>query len=1186
MYKNLPPCGHGLLLPAIVRKWLMRIQLMACILCFALLQWSQGASGQHVTLHKAGISLLDAFKEIKRQTGYDFIYTNKLLRQAAPISVSATGAPLNDVLAACFAGQPFTYELVGETVVVKPKPSSPASRIAGVPNVGMPENLILAHPIVSGRIIDSIGAPLAGASIRVLNADGKRTTLQTVTDRDGSFELRNVPEDAVLEVSYVGYVTTTIKAAADIGVVVLKAVQSELDEVDVVVNTGYQRIPKERATGSFSHVDNELLNRSVSTDILSRIENLVPGIVFNKGDAARTDAFLIRGRSTIAAEASPLIILDDFPYDGDISNINPNDVESVTLLKDAAAASIWGARAGNGVIVITTKKGSSGRTDVQVNSNLTVTNRPDLLTANMINSDDRIDLERFLFDSGRYNAARNPTTLGNRASAIPEAVELMIANPVDLDQRLQELTAHSVLNDLSRYFYQPAVKQQYSVNASGGQDRIRYYFAAGLDNNRGQLVGEKGRRVSIRASNTYQITSRLSMDAGVNFIDAQEQSGNNDGVNTSATAQFSLSPYSRLADDEGNSLPVYVPRRKGYVDTVGGGYLTDWNYRPLDELSNEVHTVNRRDYLVNAGLNYKLWKGVELMAKYQFQNQQVRSDDLFREQSFYARNNYNDYAQINRTTGDVSYPFPKGAILWRRFGSTTGHQGRAQVNYSGSWNEKNVLTALGGFEIRQLTTQNNRFQNLGYNELTGNMVNVINTETFYRRNSAAGTSRVPLTDTHDETYDHFISYFGNAAYTYDRRYTLSGSIRKDEANLFGLNENQKGTPLWSIGAAWDMGNEQFFSSVPLSMLKWRAAYGVNGNIARNASAITTMSLYVGGQNHRLPAGMLNSMANRNLSWERVAQLNLGLDFSTKDQRLSGTIEYYRKDAANLLAQSPVDPTYGVSSMYLNVADIDGSGWDIQIQSTNLKRSLRWSTNYIYSYTYSTIKNYLMPTAVTGRTYLPITLSNPLVGKPLFSVFAFPWEGLDPLTGSPRGRLNDEISMDYSGLYNRTPLEEMEFFGTAQPVHYGAIRNTFGYKDFELSFNISFKMGYFFRRSSVSYTAMYANNNGHSDYAKRWQNPGDEAYTDVPSRVYPAVSNRDLFYLNSATLVEPADHIRLEDFNLAYTLRNRSWAKSARFFMYGSNLGVLWVKNKEDIDPYFNGTPTLRPSFSLGTQINF
>jgi len=1040
-----------------------------------------------------------------------------------------------------------------------------------------------AQYLVNGHVFSrSTGDGVSFVVVRKLEGN-----IVSTTDSLGYFELKSDKPIGRLQFSRTGFETQVVDFDSEAKPlrVVLDDIQHTLEEVRVIVNTGYQSISKDRATGSFVQIDNQLLNRSSSTDILDRIENLVPGIQFNKGDAARTDAILIRGRSTISAEAGPLIILDDFPYDGDISNINPNDIESITLLKDAAASSIWGARAGNGVIVITSKKGINGRTNIQVNSHYTWRNRPDLSTTNLISAVDRIELERYLFENGRYNNAKNPTTLNNRVTAIPEAVELLIADNADLDQQLQRLATHNVLDDFSKYFYQPVGKQQYNVNVNGGQDRLQYYYTAGFDKNKSQLVGENDQRISLRSRNIYQINNNLSINADLSFTDAERRSGNNSGVTTSATAQFSLSPYSQLVGADGESLEVYVPRRKGFIDTVGGGYLSDWNYRPIDEIFNEEHVINRRDYIVNTGLSYKLPYNLLLSAKYQFQNQQVVSRDLFREESYYARNNYNDFAQINRSTGEVNYPFPKGSILWRGFGSSTSHQGRLQLNYNEVWKDRHMLTMLSGFEIKKLVSENNRFQNLGYNETTGSMVTVIDGETYFRRNSSTGTSRIHINDNQSETFDHFVSFYGNAAYTYDGRYTLTGSIRRDEANLFGLNENQKGTPLWSIGTAWDMGSEEFMRSFPFSMFKWRLAYGVNGNIARNASAITTMSLFSGGQNHRLPAGWLNTMANRNLTWEKVAQLNLGLDFSTRGQRLSGTVEYYQKNATDLLAQSPIDPTYGVSSMYLNVADISGRGWDVNLQSNNLVNKIRWTTNYTFSYVYSEIKKYLMPTATTGRSYLPITLSNPLVGKPLFSVFAFGWEGLDPETGDPRGRLNDEISNDFNALYNRTTLEDMQFFGTAQPTYYGAVRNTFSYKNIELSFNVSFKMGYFFRRSSVSYTSMYANNNGHSDYSMRWQKPGDEHFTDVPSRVYPAVANRDNFYLNSAVLVEPGDHIRLEDIILSYTSPKLSWAKSAKLYLNCTNLGVIWTKNTLDIDPYYNGIPSLRPAITVGTQLN-
>src|SRR5690606_21542868 len=345
--------------------------------------------------------------------------------------------------------------------------------------------------------------------------------------------------------------------------------QHTIDEVQIVVNTGYQRVIKERSTGSFSHIDNNLLNRSGSSDIFKRIENLVPGILFNHGDAANTDSFLIRGRSTIAADAQPLIIIDDFPYDGDMSNINPDDVESVTILKDAAAASIWGARAGNGVVVITTKKGTSGKTHVNFASRLMATSRPDLSTSNLISSEARIDLEKFLFENGRYNAAKNPISLTNRTTAIPEAVELMILDPVDLDDRLANMAKHNVLEEIEENMYRPAVNQQYTFNVNGGQDRLQYFFSGGLDHNRSSLVGEHKQRITLRSSNKYLISENLHVDFGLSLSEELSKNGKNEGLNTAATSQFSLSPYSQLLDNEGNSLPVYIPRRKGFVDTVG-----------------------------------------------------------------------------------------------------------------------------------------------------------------------------------------------------------------------------------------------------------------------------------------------------------------------------------------------------------------------------------------------------------------------------------------------------------------------------------------------------------------------------------------------------------------------------------------------------------------------------------------
>src|SRR5690606_23211639 len=194
-----------------------------------------------------------------------------------------------------------------------------------------------------------------------------------------------------------------------------------------------------------------------------------------------------------------------------------------------------------------------------------------------------------------------------------------------------------------------------------------------------------------------------------------------------------------------------------------------------------------------------------------------------------------------------------------------------------------------------------------------------------------------------------ISYFSNAAYTYNRRYTLSGSFRKDEANLFGVSSNMKGTPLWSLGAAWDLSQEDFYRIPWIPYLKIRASYGVNGNISRMANALAVITLGNSGATHSLPVAGLGSPSNKDLSWEKIKQFNGALEFSMFNGRFTGTIEHYRKNAYNLLAQAPIDPTYGVTSMYMNVANMDGYGWDINLKTLNVDNALRWQTSYILSF---------------------------------------------------------------------------------------------------------------------------------------------------------------------------------------------------------------------------------------------
>ncbi len=374
------------------------MKMTAFILFLGFLHVSGKGFTQTVTLSLKNAPIEKAFKEIKKQTGYEFLYTDEILNKSIPVTIKVKNETLLDVLKACFSNQPIDYTIIEKTIVVKAKEEQ----------VITPAFFFPPPPIdIHGRVVDEKGQPVAGVTVKV-----KGSKNATSTNDNGEFSLMSVDENGTLQFTSINMEPFEIQVNGKTDLAIsLKTKFTSLGDVNVQVNTGYQTIPKERATGSFVQIDNSLLNRRVGTNILDRLEGITSGLVFNAGNiyngtrmSNELTGITIRGRSSIdeKVSADPLIVLDNFPYDGDIGSINPNDVESITVLKDAAAASIWGARSGNGVIVITTKKGRTNqKMKIELNSNVTVGDKPDLFySKNFISSPDFINLETLLFNNG------------------------------------------------------------------------------------------------------------------------------------------------------------------------------------------------------------------------------------------------------------------------------------------------------------------------------------------------------------------------------------------------------------------------------------------------------------------------------------------------------------------------------------------------------------------------------------------------------------------------------------------------------------------------------------------------------------------------------------------------------------------------------------------------------------------
>jgi len=1026
---------------------------------------------------------------------------------------------------------------------------------------------------LSGTVRDSTGKALKGANIALTG-----TRYAAATDSSGRFSFAAPPGRYQLRATYVGYIALELTVTLPSGQLdlVLKPATGMLSEV--IVSTGYQELPKERATGSFVAVDKALLNRSVSTDIIGRLRDVVPGLSFN----TLGTRISIRGQSTLFSNAEPLIVVDGFPYNQPIENLNPADVKSITVLKDAAAASIWGARAGNGVIVISTNKGAFDQPmRISLNANVNTGARPDLYYQPRMSSADYIGLEKRLFSEGYFADAE----ASDAHLPLSPVTELLIANrdgqlsSADLNSRLSALQTQDVRRDLDQYFYRRNVNQQYALSLDGGSAAQRYYFSAGYDRNLDNAAGNGFSRLTLNGSQTWTaLQKKLEISTGIYYTQTNTAL-NNPGPLTWNTG-YPIYPYAALADASGKPLAVTHDLRQGFVDAAPAAGLLDWNYRPLEELRLADNHNQVADVRINTGLKYRLLPGLDAQFLYQYDRSSNTGRNLMSAGSYFARNMVNSYTQVDEF-GALSYPVPKGGVLDLASGSSVNHDGRLQLGYNGYIGQQHELSAIAGYEVQSFHVMGEGHRLYGYDAEHATMQPVDGTGYYPAYNDPSGGNTIPPEQSETDATDHYLSYYANAAYTYDRRLSLSGSARLDRSNLFGVNTNQKGVPLWSAGLSWELSREGFYHVAALPYLKFRATFGYNGNINKTLSAYTTASYFDGaGSRTQLPYAQIINPPNPGLRWERNRHINFGMDFGLLNNRITGTVEYYLKNGLDLIGSTSFAPSTGITAFTGNTADTKGQGLDLNLNSRNLSGAFNWSSAFFLSYVTDKVTRY-------DKTSLPGDYLNfgyigayALSGKPLYAVYSYRSAGLDPATGDPRGYLNGAVSSDYAKMQSAATPDNLVYNGPSRPTVFGVFRNTFAYRALSLSVNISYRLGYYFRRNSVYYGSDYGLSQQNGDYALRWQKPGDEQHTVVPSLPTVANNQRDNFYRFSSDLVEKGDNVRLQDINLSYRFTKGSLhflpGADLQLYLYAANLGILWRANHAGLDPDAGNTyPTPR-----------
>ncbi|WP_316825913.1 SusC/RagA family TonB-linked outer membrane protein [Pedobacter miscanthi] len=1130
---NKPGIPKGL----IHKIWLI-MRLTTVLLISAIMQVSATGFAQKISLSKTNATLSTVLRAIKSQSGYNFIYKDDLLKNAKPVSISVKSAEVEDVLEQIFGGQPFSYEINNKVVIVKQKESSFIDRLISA----------FVDIDVRGKILDEKGVPLEGATIVV---KGKNRSVKT--NANGEFILANVEEGSILVLTYTGYAAKEVKASKNLGSVLMEVAVGDLEEVGVSINTGYQRIRPEQTTGAISVITTKDYESRISTNFLSGLANRLPGVMINNDiQFEGNNLFQIRGLSTINGNKSPLIVVDGYPTDLTLDMIDPNEIKTVTVLKDAAAATVYGVRASNGVIVIERKQAMVGKTQFTFRATTSLTPKDDYSRYRWEKaSNTTVDYQRYNYRSYAASSttwsAYIPSGLGYLLYGVPPVGITLakqgagIITAEQANQQFADYAAYNNAEDYGRLFLQNPTTKAYNFNFSGGTEKALYYITANYNNSSLAKKNNDNDRMMLSARSTFNFSPRFSLELTTDY----QQVHTNTAPVTDLNSFYS---YERFQDSS-TGAPLFTATlsrniSEGNVMEMARG-AKDNMYYPLQEL-NEVSDKDRS--VINrftTNFKYVLGHGFNVTFGGIYENTQLQHRHYVTEQSAEVRQAMNRYATTG-SDGKIVFNVPAGDFLQQSFGRTLSITGRAQLNYDNRIAKDHMLNVILGTEVRRLTDQSSSSAYFGYNDqnLLQQSVNLqflssTAVPEFGRANVGLSPANLFKQTSTDNRY---VSGYSNLVYSFRSRYSLTGSIRVDQSNLFGTDPKYRYKPLWSVGAAWNMDRESFIRDITwIKSLKLRAATGFNGNIARNAlpQTIAQSSL----NNFIVPnivSLSLFSYANGQLRWEQTRNHNFGIDYSLF-RGITGHIDYYEKYSTDLLANTRIDATRGGTVAMINQGSLRNKGMEFDLQADWIsRRSFNWNTGLVLSQNKSRVLEVysaLTPASSAGN-YLAGSNVAYLKGYPVNAVFNYRYAGLDA-QGYP-------LIYDINGNAKRpgTPnggINDLEFAGSSIPAISAGLSNRVDIGNFYAYCMINYYGGFKVRVPAPSMTDPRPLE-GAANY---WKQPGDENIPGMLPSIAASALTATVLAFSDQYIVD-GDYFTLGDVTLSYNLRNSPWIKKAGF----------------------------------------
>lgn len=1155
------------------------------------------AASQPISLKLENSTLREALSMIKKQTEVYLAFNEEAIAtQTVRLTMSIEGKSLYDTLSQIFEGLPFDLEYTDTTIIIKPsqrtQQQSPPSRVT-----------------VTGKVTDTEGKPLSHVTVML-----EGTNIGVFTDGAGNYTLTFPARDnGVIVYTFLSMKTERRNWNGQKSVNV--AMNEEVTSIEETVVTGYQVLNKREQSGSTFSPKMDDLPRGYPT-LDKSLQGLVPGMMVmnSSGEPGVTSQIRIRGNSTITSNKAPVWVVDGViyeqavPFDASdinsedaaylignaVAGINPQDIESITVLKDASATAIYGVKAANGVIVLTTKKGVAGPARIQYDGNVSFKIRPSYKHYDRMNSKQRVELSRDIVEQQlKYPAI--PT-----GDSYEGALQDLMAKKITREEFEARVSAMQTRNtDWFKELFTSTITQSHKINLSGGAEKVRYYFSAGYSDDRGGAKNSSSKRYDamgkINASFKW-----LDVEAKINYSTSANEGYN--GVN----------PFD-YAYKTTRTLPLYNDDGSYHRYTTGTNSSgNSVHYNIMQELENTGKTTNVDRLESLLALRGKILTGFEYVGTFGYNISDSRSRTWATDRSNYiSKIRGYDYGLFNET--DEFYKksaLPYGGILKKDNINSTSYTVRNALEYRRLLDDMHLIHAFGAVEIKSDRYIGDMVTGYGWNPMFGEIFMPVYTDNFNKDYVQTGKLNPTVTN----KLTQVASFIGTFSYAYNNKYVLNGSVRSDGSNKFGSDPKYRWLPTWMISGAWNISDETFMQDISwLDYMRLRASYGLQGNIHDQSSPNLIVQYSSRDPRSGLDYYKIYRLPNPELRWERTSSWNAGVDFMLFGNRLKGGLDVYRKRTKDLIMDKYVPTSNGRAQLFFNAGKMNNRGFEGFLQYTAIENSdwnLRLGVNFGRNVNEVVLAN---GDAFSNMEQLDKLLSGLLAveGAPVGAMYSFEFAGLSSENGYP-------LFYDKDGkkVHMGDPdMMRLVYSGSIFPKLYGGFDIHLAYKR-----QVYLDMGFTYNFGNVRrLPSIYSNQRAVFDplqnvsvkHLDRWRRPGDEKNTDIPAFYNDDLARSFLhdpdlctmktgsnnyefptyFYDLSTVQVAKGDFLKLKSVRVSYALSEKVTKKmnmqGVRFSLSVSNIFTIADKKWEGLDPESAGAniPNL-PIYTFGLTLNF